>query len=51
MYKRQLLDFAKEKELLLVVEELDPVIETYCKSLGLSVHGKDVLPKMCIRDR
>lgn len=42
--EKLLLDFAKGKELLLVVEELDPVIETYCKSLGLSVHGKDVLP-------
>ena len=29
--EKLLLDFAKGKELLLVVEELDPVIETYCK--------------------
>ncbi len=29
---------------LLVVEELDPIVENYCKSLGLSVHGKDILP-------
>lgn len=39
-------DFAAGVKLLIVVEELDPVIETYCKSLGLetAVHGKDVLP-------
>lgn len=36
--------FAKENEVLIVVEELDPIIENYCKSLGLLVHGKDLLP-------
>ena len=27
-----------------MIEELDPVIESHCKALGLSVHGKDILP-------
>ena len=37
-------DFAAGVEELIVVEELDPIIENYCKSLGLNVHGKDKLP-------
>ncbi len=37
-------DFAAGVEELIVVEELDPIIENYCKSLGLKVHGKDKLP-------
>ena len=37
-------DFARENEVLIVVEELDPIIENHCKSLGLVVHGKDLLP-------
>ena len=37
-------NFAKEVKELYVVEELDPIIENHVKSLGLSVHGKDVLP-------
>ena len=39
-----ILDFASKVEKLVIVEELDPVIENYCKSLGLTVTGKDVLP-------
>lgn len=39
-----ILDFASKVEKLVIVEELDPVIENYCKSLGLAVTGKDVLP-------
>ena len=39
-----ILDFAKTVKSLWVVEELDPVIENHCKALGLTVHGKDVLP-------
>ncbi len=38
---RELADGVEE---LLVVEELDPIIENYCRSLGLTVHGKDLLP-------
>ncbi|MBQ6021341.1 MAG: indolepyruvate ferredoxin oxidoreductase subunit alpha [Clostridia bacterium] len=37
-------DFAAGMEELIVVEELDPIIENYCRSLGLNVHGKDKLP-------
>ena len=39
-----ILDFAKGVKSLWVVEELDPVIENHCRSMGLEVHGKDVLP-------
>lgn len=37
-------DFAAKVEKLVVVEELDPVIESHCRALGLAVSGKDVLP-------
>ena len=38
--------FASNLEELYVVEELDPIIENYCKSLNLQIpiHGKDILP-------
>ncbi len=36
--------FASENEVLAVVEELDPIIEDHVKALGISVHGKDLLP-------
>lgn len=38
-------DFASKVERLVVVEELDPVLETYCKSLGLKVEGKNLFPR------
>ena len=41
---KKILDFASGKKELFVVEELDPIIENHCKVLGLSVHGKDLLP-------
>ena len=37
-------DFASEVDELWVVEELDPIIENHCRIMGLSVHGKDILP-------
>jgi indolepyruvate ferredoxin oxidoreductase alpha subunit len=37
-------DFAAKVEKLVVIEELDPIIETHCKVLGLTVTGKDVFP-------
>ena len=37
-------DFAAKVEKLVVIEELDPIIETHCKVLGLKVTGKDVFP-------
>ena len=37
-------DFASKVKKLVVIEELDPIIENHCKSLGLDVHGKDMFP-------
>ncbi len=35
-------DFAAKVDKLYVIEELDPVIETHCKALGIDVIGKEV---------
>ena len=37
-------DFAAKVKKLVVVEELDPIIENHVRSLGIEVHGKDMLP-------
>lgn len=37
-------DFAAKVEKLYVIEELDPIIEQHCKSLGIEVIGKELLP-------
>jgi indolepyruvate ferredoxin oxidoreductase alpha subunit len=37
-------NFASKVKKLVVIEELDPIIENHCKSLGLDVHGKDMFP-------
>ncbi|MBR3806212.1 MAG: indolepyruvate ferredoxin oxidoreductase subunit alpha [Clostridia bacterium] len=37
-------DFAADHSRVVVIEELDPVIENHCKSLGLSVEGKNLFP-------
>ena len=37
-------EFAASVQKLWVIEELDPVIETHCRALGLDVRGKDVFP-------
>ena len=37
-------DFAKKHKRVVVIEELDPVIESFCKTLGLSVEGKNLFP-------
>ena len=39
-------DFASKVEILIVVEELDPIIEDFCRTLVLKneIHGKDILP-------
>lgn len=39
-----ILDFAAKVKQLVVVEELDPIFETHCRRLGLTVTGKDTLP-------
>ena len=41
--EKKIKEFAKKYDKVFVIEELDPVIEDYCKSLGLEVHGKDLL--------
>ena len=37
-------EFASKVKKLAVVEELDDILEKHCKSLGLSVSGKDIFP-------
>ncbi|MBQ9910795.1 MAG: indolepyruvate ferredoxin oxidoreductase subunit alpha [Lachnospiraceae bacterium] len=37
-------DFASKVETLYVIEDLDPVIETQVKAMGISCIGKDILP-------
>ena len=42
--REKVLAFAAKVDQVLVLEELDPVIETHCRNLGLTVLGKDRLP-------
>lgn len=42
--EKKIKDFAAKVDKLVVVEELDPIIETHCKTLGLAVTGKDIFP-------
>ncbi len=37
-------DFAAKYERVIVIEELDPVIETHVKALGIECDGKNILP-------
>lgn len=37
-------DFAQKVDKVIVLEELDPIIENYCKQLGIKVAGKDTFP-------
>lgn len=39
-------DFAAQCETVYVIEELDDVLETHCKKIGLDVHGKDIFSLM-----
>lgn len=39
-----ILDFASRVDRLIVIEELDPIIEEHCKTLGITLSGKDLLP-------
>lgn len=41
---RLILDFAGKVEKLVIIEELDDIIETHCRKLGLTVSGKDIFP-------
>lgn len=42
--EKMLKEFAAECKKVIVLEELDPIIETYCKSIGIQVTGKDLFP-------
>lgn len=42
--EKKILDFAAKVDKLVIIEELDDIIETHCKAMGLTVTGKDVLP-------
>lgn len=42
--KKRILDFADQVDRLVIIEELDPILENYCRSLGLEVSGKDIFP-------
>ena len=42
--KNLIFDFASKVKRLVVIEELDPYIENYCKSLGLNPDGKNIFP-------
>ena len=37
-------DFAQKCKRVVVIEELDPVIENHCKTLGIEVDGKNLFP-------
>ena len=37
-------DFAAKVDKVVVIEELDPIIENHCKTIGVDVRGKDLLP-------
>lgn len=39
-------EFCSKVEKVIVIEELDPVIETYVKSLGIVCDGKNILPEL-----
>ncbi|NLK40250.1 MAG: indolepyruvate ferredoxin oxidoreductase subunit alpha [Clostridiales bacterium] len=41
-----LADFAASVERVIVIEELDDIIESYCKKIGLKVEGKNLLPNI-----
>lgn len=42
--KKLIEEFADSVEQVIVIEELDGVIEAFCRSIGIKVTGKDVLP-------
>ena len=37
-------DFAASVEELIIVEELDPFLETHIRAMGIDCHGKDIIP-------
>ena len=41
---KKIKDFALAVDRVVVIEELDPIIETHCKQLGIAVDGKNMFP-------
>lgn len=39
-------DFAKQVDKLYVIEELDDIIETHCRKIGVAVIGKEIFPSI-----
>ena len=42
---KKIQELASKVKTLYVIEELDDVIETFCRKNGIAVHGKDVFPR------
>ena len=42
--EQKIRDFAASVDELIVVEELDPFLETHIKAMGIDCHGKDLIP-------
>lgn len=42
--ERLILEFCKGLDTVFVLEELDPIVESYVKSLGIKVYGKEIFP-------
>ena len=42
--EKLIVDFAAAHDRVVVIEELDPIIENHCKSLGLKVDSKNIFP-------
>ncbi len=42
--EKLLLNFSKKYEHIIIIEELDPFIETFCRSIGIVCDGKNKLP-------
>jgi indolepyruvate ferredoxin oxidoreductase alpha subunit len=39
-------DFAASVDELFIIEELDPFLETHIKAMGITCHGKDLIPNI-----
>ncbi len=46
MPEKLIQDFAAGVKRVVIVEELDPIIEDYCKSIGIDVEGKNIFSKL-----
>ena len=50
MPEKLIREFAEKVDKVYVVEQLDPVIETYCRSIGIDVIGKEIFTLICLMD-